>query len=195
MCHNTRGLRRGCLVSFGNRRALIWITQICHSALFCISPERFSSSSPLLSSLALSVCLFLSYSCGPYHAWGDVHKVSSQNCLSSLTSSLFKSFLAPPLLPLFPVIIEKRRVEIWIPFMADSPVCSWNVPPVDGRHIWRALAMSCALLNILWPFVCHFWQCCHWLWNPEESVWPSYISISLLLDYHRFSWPLSALLY
>ncbi len=46
-----------------------------------------------------------------------------------------------------------------------------------------------APLNILWPFVCHFWQCCHWLWNPEESVWPSYISISSLLDYHRFSWP------
>lgn len=54
---------------------------------------------------------------------------------------------------------------------------------------------SHALLNMLWPFVCHFWQCCHWLWNPEESVWPSYISISLLLDYHRFSWLLCALLY
>lgn len=108
MCHNTRGLRRGCLVSFGNRRALIWITQICHSALFCISPERFSSSSPLLSSLALSVCLFLPYSCGPYHAWGDVHKVSSQNIKLNLQlpfKSYFKSFQvfpcpsSPPSLP------------------------------------------------------------------------------------------------
>lgn len=59
----------------------------------------------------------------------------------NLTSSLFKSFLPPPpLLPLFPVLIENRRVERWTPFMAGSPARSWNVPLADGRHVWRLSA-------------------------------------------------------
>lgn len=126
---HTFGLKRGCLVSFGNRRALIWITHNCHSGLFWISPERLYSSSPPL-------CLSPSLSCV---MWLPQKPISKHQAEFTASFQVFV-FLPLPLFPLFPVIIKKRCVEIWIPFMTDSPVCSWNVPPVVGQHVWCVTA-------------------------------------------------------
>lgn len=137
---HTYGLKRGCLVSFGNRQALIQITQNCHSALFWISPERFWFSS--LLSLSLSACLSFPLSllqtlpCVMWRAQSPISKHQAE-FTASFQVFVFLPLSSPPSLH---CRYYKRRVEIWVPFMADSPVCSWNVPPVVDRHVWCATA-------------------------------------------------------
>lgn len=102
---HTYGIKRGCLVSFGNRWALIWISQNCHCALFRISPERFSSSPPF--------SLYLFFFC-PYHVQRDVRQASSQDIKLNLQPSPFKSLsTVSVLLPLFSSLSLKKRETCW----------------------------------------------------------------------------------
>lgn len=66
----------------------------------------------------------------------------AQSFISKHQAEFTTSFQVFVFLPL-----SLRRVVIKIdvlryesPFIADSPVCSWNVPPVVGRHVWCATA-------------------------------------------------------
>lgn len=63
-----------------------------------------------------------------------LHKTSSW--IYNLLSSLCLSF--PSYLSSLPRLYWKRRVEIWIPFIANTSVCFWNVPPVVG---WNVLSV------------------------------------------------------
>lgn len=105
-----------------------------------IATEQYFELAQRNSTLRLLYCSLSVFSCLVDFIVCNVtctkllHKTSSwiYNPLSSLCLSL------PSCLSSLSCLYWKRRVEIWIPFIANTPVCFWNVPPVVDWHVLSA---------------------------------------------------------